>query len=74
LILSGQDWIDELVYGHNGQFYNEMGMQKHVFWSLLTVLQRKAGLHDTRNVTSEEQLGIFLHYARQGLSNWALQE
>ena len=24
--LSGQDWINELVTGHDGRFYNELGM------------------------------------------------
>jgi hypothetical protein len=73
-ILSGQGWIDELIAGHDGRFYNEMGMRKHVFWSLLSVLQRDTGLHDTRHVSCEEQLAIFLHYAHRGLSNRALQE
>jgi hypothetical protein len=73
-ILSGQDWIDELITGHDGRFYNEMGMQKHVFWALLSVLRRDVGLHDTKHVLDEEQLAIFLHYAHRGLSNRALQE
>ena len=73
-ILSGQDWIDELIAGHNGRFYNKMGIKKHVFWSLLSLLWTDTGLHDSRNVSSEEQLAIFLHYVHQGLSNRALQE
>ena len=72
--LSGQDWIDELVAGHDGWFYNELGMRKHVFWSLLSVLRNDAGLRDTWHVSSEEQLTIFLHYVHRGLSNRALQE
>lgn len=73
-ILSGQGWIDELLAGHDGRFYNEMGIRKHVFWRLLSVLQKDAGLSDTRHVSCEEQLALFLHYAHRGLSNWALQE
>jgi hypothetical protein len=72
--LSGQQWIDELIAGHDGRFYNELGMHKHVFWSLLSVLRENAGLCDTMHVSCEEQLAIFLHYARRGLSNRALQE
>ncbi|KAI0264053.1 hypothetical protein BGY98DRAFT_885729, partial [Russula aff. rugulosa BPL654] len=60
-ILSGQKWIDELISGHDGRFYNEMGIHKHVFWSLLSVLRRETDLHDTRHVSAEEQLAIFLH-------------
>ena len=73
-ILSGHDWIDELLTGHDGRFYNEMGMQKHVFYALISVLRRDVGLRDTRHVSDEEQLAIFLHYAHRGLSNQALQE
>ena len=73
-ILSGQDWINELIAGHDGRFYNEMGVHKHVFWALVAVLRRDAGLRDTRHVSGEEQLAIFLHYAHRGLSNRALQE
>jgi hypothetical protein len=62
-ILSGQDWINELIAGHDSQFYNKMGMHKHVFWSLLSVLQKDASLGNTRHVSCEEQLAIFLHYA-----------
>jgi hypothetical protein len=73
-ILSDQDWITELIAGHNGQFHNEMGMNKHIFWKLLSVLRTDAGLLDTRHVSSEEQVAIFLHYVHRGLSNCALQE
>jgi hypothetical protein len=73
-MLSGQDWINELISGHDGRFYNELGMHKHVFWRLLAVLQTDAGLQDTRNVSSIEQLAIFVHFIHRGLSNRALQE
>jgi hypothetical protein len=73
-ILSGQDWINELIAGHDGRFYNEMGMKKHVFRALLSTLRRDAGLHSTRHISDEEQLAIFLHYTHRGLSNRALQE
>jgi hypothetical protein len=73
-ILSGQGWINELITGHNGRFYNEMGMHRHVYWNLLSMLQEDANLCDTRHVSAEEQLAIFLQYAHRGLSNRALQE
>ena len=73
-MLSGQDWINELVDGHDGQFYNKFGMHKHVFRSLLFVLWRDVNLHNTRDVLDEEQLAIFLYFARRGASNRALQE
>lgn len=72
--LSGQQWLDELLGGHDRRFYNEMGLRKHVFRKLVLVLGKDAGLADTRHVSAEEQLAIFLHYVHRGLSNRALQE
>ena len=72
--LTGQDWIDEIVTGHDGRFYNELGLNKHVFGHLIMVLERDTGLCATRHVLAQEQLAIFLHYAWHGLSNRALQE
>ena len=71
--LTGQGWMEELRE-REGRFYNEMGMHKHVFLRLLKALERVVGFGDTKNITAEEQLGIFLHYARRSLSNRALQE
>ena len=28
--LSGQQWVDELINGHDQRFHNEMGLHKHV--------------------------------------------
>ena len=30
-MLSDQDWINKLIARHNGWFYNEFSMHKHVF-------------------------------------------
>jgi len=72
--LSGQDWINELIAGHDGRFYNEIGMNKHVFFNLIDLLQHDAGIEDSRHVSKEEQVAIFLHYVHRGLSNRTLQE
>src|SRR5712672_2292282 len=50
-ILLGQGWINELIAGHDGRFYNKMGIQKHVFRLLVSVLQNDADLRDTRHVS-----------------------
>ena len=73
-ILRGQQWVDELREGHPGRFKNKMGMSKHVFDRLLEVLQEDGELNDTRYVSAQEQLAIFLHFAHQALSNRGLQE
>lgn len=38
-VLSGQLWLDKLLDGHDGHFYNKLGMQKFVFCRLLTMLE-----------------------------------
>jgi hypothetical protein len=73
-VLSGQLWLDELLGRHDGQFYNEIGMQKFVFLRLLTTLETDAGLQGMQQVSAAEQVVIFLHYVHRGLSNRALQE
>ncbi|KAI9442812.1 hypothetical protein BJY52DRAFT_1108867, partial [Lactarius psammicola] len=59
--LSGQQWIAELLSGHDVQFYNELGMQKFVFKRLLTMLEQCASLSGTCHISASEQLAIFLH-------------
>lgn len=44
-VLSGQLWLNELLVGHDGQFYNKLGMQKFAFRRLLTTLEAGTGLH-----------------------------
>jgi hypothetical protein len=72
--LSGEQWVQELLHGHNIRIHNELGMNKTVFIKLLEVLRSDAGVLRTRYVSAEEQLAIFLHYAHCGLSNRAIQE
>jgi len=73
-ILSGEQWVKELLDGHNKRFYNEMGMHQTVFKDLLALLKADGSLSDSRYVIAQEQLATFLYYAHQGLSNQALQE
>jgi hypothetical protein len=42
--LTGQDWINELLQGHDTRFHNELGMHKHVFKRLVKMLARLAGV------------------------------
>jgi hypothetical protein len=72
--LRGQDWMEEILHGHDGRFYDQMGMHKHVFRQLLKELQRKTGLDNSKYVTIEEQLGIFLYTVVTGQSNRKVQE
>ncbi|KAI9432591.1 hypothetical protein H4582DRAFT_1789091, partial [Lactarius indigo] len=59
--LSGQQWIDELLAGHDDRFYNEFGLCKHVFRQLSSVLDRDVSLCGSRHVSAVEHICIFLH-------------
>ncbi|KAH7919767.1 hypothetical protein BV22DRAFT_990648, partial [Leucogyrophana mollusca] len=60
-VLTGRQWLDELLTGHPKHFYNIMGIERFVFCKLSRELQLKAGLCGTKHVTADEQLAIFLH-------------
>jgi hypothetical protein len=49
--LSGMDWVRELSQGHRGRFYDNLGMNRHVFRQLLQALIEKAGQGNTKHVT-----------------------
>jgi hypothetical protein len=62
--LSGAAFTEELLKGHRVRFYNNMGMDKDMFRTLCCHL-REAGLEDSRHVTIEEQLAIFIRVVRK---------
>ena len=45
-----------------------------MFCKLLQALKHRTGLEDTKHVSAEEQLAIFLRIARTGMSNAEMQE
>ena len=53
---TGLDWVNELNQGHHTCFYDNLGMNQHVFHALIQALISKAQLGDTKHVTLEEQL------------------
>ena len=66
-ILSGHQWVLELIAGHPNCIHCELGVQKETFLQLLIEL-RQAGHRDSRRVTLEEQLAIFLYMCVTGLT------
>jgi len=72
--LTGLAWVKELLAGHARRLHNMMGMAKHVFRRLLRELQIHGGLCDTKYVTAEEQLAIFLRVCRTGGTQRDMQE
>jgi len=51
-ILSEEQWVKELLDGHNERFYNKMGMHQTVFKDLLALLKVNGSLSDGRYVTA----------------------
>ena len=66
-VLSGHAWVQELLNGHPGRIRCELGVSHQVFDLLLSNL-RGMGYKDSRHVTLEEQLAIFLYTCVTGLS------
>ena len=66
-ILSGYAWVQELLHGHPKCIHMELGVHKEVFLALVGELQ-SMGHEDTKNVTLQEQLAIFLYISVTGLS------
>ena len=66
--LSGQAWVDELIVGHPNRIKSELGMRLHVFLALLAQLRGLSGLTDSKYVTLEEQVAIFLYTCVTGLA------
>ncbi|RDX45604.1 hypothetical protein OH76DRAFT_1330875, partial [Lentinus brumalis] len=58
--LSGAAWIEELKSGHPERMKSELGVSQEVFLKLLQVLQ-ELGYKDSRYVTLDEQVGIYLY-------------
>ena len=66
-ILSGHQWVMELISGHPKCIQNELSMSREVFLQLVSEL-RTQGCSDTRNIAVEEQLTIFLYIFITGLT------
>lgn len=66
-ILSGRAWVQELIHGHPERIRTELGVHAHVFKSLVFELTQM-GYSDSKNVTLEEQLAIYLYTCVTGLT------
>ncbi|TFK59920.1 hypothetical protein BDN72DRAFT_729736, partial [Pluteus cervinus] len=60
-ILTGQRWLDELLDGHPQRFREQLGISQEAFRTLSRDLQVNYGHHDSRFVTADEQIAIFLY-------------
>ena len=65
--LSGEDWVLELINGHQERIRCELGVHKHIFQALIAYLENIGHTH-SQYVTLKEQLAIFLYKCVTGLS------
>ena len=65
--LSGEEWLMELLTGHPERIRCELGMHAHVFGELISEL-RHNGCKNSRYISLEEQLTIFLYTCVTGLT------
>jgi hypothetical protein len=66
-VLTGVAWVHELLNGHPQRIVTELSVKQHVFLALFDELQCE-GLGDTKHITLEEQLAIFLYTCTTRLS------
>lgn len=63
--LSGAAWVLELLLGHPKRIRTELGVSHHVFSMLIEELQ-SMGYTESKYVTLEEQVAIFLYMCVTG--------
>ena len=66
-ILSGEMWVQELLDGHPDHILCELGVWKEVFEALICTLHA-IGTTDSKHISLEEQLAIFLYMSVTGLT------
>jgi len=66
-VLTGTDWVHELLNRHPEHICCELGVHKEVFHELIAAL-KAGGLQSSRHISLEEQLAIFLYTCMTGLS------
>ena len=62
-VLSGQQWVQELLDGHRDRMRDSLGTPAAVFEQLEQDLIRHGGLTPRRYIGTSEQLAIFLYQA-----------
>ncbi|KAJ7054818.1 hypothetical protein C8F01DRAFT_920817, partial [Mycena amicta] len=60
-LLTGFAWLNEILTGHPDRTRNQLGMSSAMFTLLWAELVATCGLCDSRYVTAQEQLSIFVY-------------
>ncbi|RWR77284.1 putative nuclease HARBI1 [Cinnamomum micranthum f. kanehirae] len=72
--LSGAAYVNELLIGHLERFRQVCRMERPIFMKLCNVIRSKNLLCDTRDITLEEQLIMFLFTIGHNAVNRQVQE
>ncbi|KAJ6494488.1 hypothetical protein C8R45DRAFT_769106, partial [Mycena sanguinolenta] len=59
-ILTGQDWLDELINSHPDRCLDQLGMYAAALL-LCWEFKKNGGLGDSCRITSQEQAAIFMY-------------
>ncbi|KAF9470916.1 hypothetical protein BDN70DRAFT_768772, partial [Pholiota conissans] len=59
-VLDGQRWLNELLNSPT-RIQEQLGLARHVFRQLSRELQEFHGLCDSKYISADEQLAIFLY-------------
>ncbi|XP_056173704.1 uncharacterized protein LOC130139873 isoform X2 [Syzygium oleosum] len=73
-VLTGPQWVSELLHGHSDRVYEAFRMEGHVFLNLCGLLKSRGWLADSRYVRVDEQVAMFLLMICHKNSNRALCE
>ena len=71
--LTGHDFTQYLIHGHERLTYDLLRMRTDVFLELCNLLKREGLLRATKNVTVEEQVAIFLNTVGHSERNRVMQ-
>lgn len=72
-ILTGEQYVSEVLKGHELVCKREFRMEKAIFHKLVDLLRERNLLQDTRGVAVEEQVAIFMYAISKNASNRDLQ-
>jgi hypothetical protein len=73
-VLTGQDWLDEIINGHPERCLDQLGMYPAAFLLLCWEFTTNGGLGDSRQITATEQTAIFVYWFVHASSQRDLME
>ncbi|KAJ7022547.1 hypothetical protein C8F04DRAFT_889671, partial [Mycena alexandri] len=60
-VLTGKDWLDEIINGHPERCLDQLEMYPAAFLLLCWEFTMNGGLMDSRGITAMEQTAIFIY-------------